>query len=243
MKNIVLTVCFFFLCGNTFAENAPKADASDYWNFPAYESFAAAHAFQGLYPYSGDKQGAFKNDYVATLSDGSHWKVHPKNKTNVESWLPEDSILVHSRKSRYYFKREHNFELFNQRLNESVPAMLVKYPDHPLTVVESTSYVAHMNDRIPLTLNGKVFKTWNWVPYSKDAKPWLPIFRIKLLLSDGSSWWVETKCTCCLGKYKEGTPVYISSNKGRDNENLVFLISGLERESNAKSALLVDTNL
>lgn len=245
MKNIIITVCFFFLCGNAFSEEL--ASGEDYWNFPVYEAFLANnHAFQGLYTYSGDKQGDFKNDYVAILSDGSHWKVHPKNKTNVESWLPEDPILVHARQTPHWFKREHNLELHNVRLKESVPVMLIKYPEHSLTVVESTLYVANVNDTPTfLNLNGKVFKTRNWIPYSKGHEPWYPAYRIKLLLSDGSSWWQHAK-SASLGEYKVGAPVYISSNKGKvkgRHGTFVFCISGLERQSNWQGVFLVDTNL
>jgi len=178
---------------------------------PTRESLVTADRFRG------DKHGQFKDDFVAVLSDGSAWKIHPTEQTKFSNWAVNDVIHVAVRTSFYWFKREHKFELVNHTRNERLKVMLVQYPRTPLTVVLAEtvlvgySYVPHTT-----YINGTPITTYSHVPnYEK-----------KVALNDGSMWKIDGKYS----SFSLGNRVYLGVNLINDRFSY-FLITGLEREA------------
>ncbi len=155
-----------------------------------------------FYPFEGDSYGQFRSNLVATLSDGSSWKIHPLDHDKMRYWKINDTVHVGVRTLFYFFKREHKFELVNHSREETARVMLVDYPDFPITIIKSIEYPKYSFFDGKLTL----------------------FYRKYLLLSDGTICKILDDC-----KFKEGDLVYIGFNISGDYHN--FVITGLEREA------------
>ncbi len=114
--------------------------------------------YVGLSSFIGDKHGDFKGDPVAVLSDGSAWKIHPKDSEKFSKWLANEILRPEARTSFYLLKREHKFRLYNHMRNESVRAMLAQYPTYPLMVIESETYNAGRPEKRVVLNDGTVWR-------------------------------------------------------------------------------------
>lgn len=176
--------------------------------------------------FEGDRHNDFAGDSVAILSDGSRWKVHPKDTEKFSEWGWNEIVHARLRTSFYWFKREHKFELYNHSRREAVRVMLVEYP---YTATYITNFqdveVSRYMDRKPMKddcgiyirdSNGKIIYEYYWViTYHRD-----------IYLSDGSALRVEKDIeSFTLGKF-----VYLGLNNDSDGL-FYFLISGTEREA------------
>ncbi len=240
---VIFSLCFM---STAYSERASKYD---YWTLDIYNSISTIRDLKEVSLFDGDSHGDFKNDFVATLSDGSAWKVHPDDTEKFSAWQLNDQIYVHARRSRYWFKREHNLELYNIKLNESVKAMLVEYPQEPLYVTDVACYIAdrYLRTKEYVASNGKTFEVLDWIlesDYKKDKSPsiWTAVYRTKVTLSDGSSWLLFKKPQD--NGFVVGEKAYVSANRGcKCCEVFFFLIHGIERDSKWKTAILVDSGL
>ncbi len=143
------------------------------------------YTIEDTFFFEGDSHGEFKGDYVAILSDGSCWKVHPGDRYKFSLWNSHDVIRVRKRNTFYWYKREHKFELYNYCNDETVRVMLVKYPFYPIQILATDIYKAET-----------ALRTFTWV----DSQGWThyeyyteDVFHKILYLSNGSAWVIEKK--------------------------------------------------
>ena len=90
--------------------------------------------FEAVEVFEGDRHNEFAGNFIAVLNDASRWKVHPMDEEKFRQWTIDDVVHIRLRTSKYWFKREHKFELYNHMKKESVRAMLINYPTQPLFV-------------------------------------------------------------------------------------------------------------
>ena len=100
--------------------------------------FLGAHTITDTTLYEDAKYPQFEGNYVAHLSDGSEWKIHPKDCEVYAQWTRDEEIDNGLRTSYYFFKREHRFLLKNGSRNEKVRAMILKHPDSSLPTITKT---------------------------------------------------------------------------------------------------------
>lgn len=174
--------------------------------------------YVGLAAFNGDSHGQFTGDPVAILSDGSAWKIHPKDKEKFSRWIGNEIVHVEARTSFYWFKREHKFELRNHMRNESVRAMLVQYPTYPLMIVESHSYIADTKVEYTEYRHDDGSSTTVPTVYNIHEK--------RVVLNDGSAWRIREN----FDSFNIGNTVYLGCNS-ENNRYYFFLVSGIEREA------------
>lgn len=188
--------------------------ASSYWRDPA----PILHYLEGVAVFEGDRHGDFKNDFVAILTDGSAWKVHPKDRDNFAQWNANDIVHIAVRDTFYWFKREHKFELHNHTNNQTVRVMLLQYPREYFMIVQAEAYIAdtHLHFYTTTDSNGNTHTHYYQVnDYEKQ-----------LVLNDGSIWIIKNK----FGDFTFGNKVYVGVND--TNKGLYYsLISGTQREA------------
>jgi len=178
---------------------------------PAIQSLLTTHLCQG------DLYGDFVNDFVAVLSDGSAWKVHPKDSAKYGNWTVNDIMHVQIRTSFYWFKREHKFELQNLSRNESVRVMLMQYPQFPLTVVGVHNIeIGGYYETIANNLGSE----------SVVVTQWIPIYTTEVYLNDGSVWRLSSQSNV----FSTGNYVYFGVHRDVDKQ-WNFLITGTQREA------------
>lgn len=176
------------------------------------------HTLSTTYFCSGDDYGDFVNDYVAVLSDGSAWKVHPGDTEMYGQWANGDIVHVQVRTSFFWFKREHKFELQNFTRNQSVRVMLMQYPTYPLSIL-TVQYVemgGSFVDRNTTNAFGETF----------TERVWIPKLAADLYLSDGTVWRLQGENI----HFQAGNYVYFSIHREID-KTWNFLISGKQREA------------
>ena len=199
--------------------------------FQIFSLFFLAHAFasdakipiyalNAVTDFEGDRHGQFRGDLIAILGDGSGWKIHPLDGVKFSRWNAGDAIQVCKRTTKYWFKREHKFELYNHSNQETVRVMLVQYPDNPTYIYSTDTYLA-----------GTKLISYTWV----DAQGWMHydyytvnIYHKILHLSNGTSWLITDKSE--FSNYCENDPVYMGYNVKETNIS-PFLISGTQREA------------
>jgi hypothetical protein len=171
---------------------------------------------KGMAIFDGDKYGDFKNDAVAILSDSSAWKVHPLDQGLFCHWNIEDAIHIRLRRSFYWFKREHKFELFNANRQEVVRVMLVQYPHDPLVIVEAKTYLADYHIAHYTTIDSRGNIQYHYYP--------VYTCKTRLQLNDGSFWTTGQN-----DHYEDGAHVYLFFDP--QDEGSYILIKGIEREA------------
>lgn len=170
-------------------------------------------------PFVGDQYGDFKGDFVAHLSDGSSWKVHPYDSLAFSLWTTTDILHVGFRTSFYFFKREHKFEIVNHTRNETVRVMIVDYPKPaPLQIVFAEE-VLENSVLVPYVYSDKKGQTYTtYYPQNTYVK--------KLTLSDGSIYTIAED----FDYYSIGDKVYVVLNASKSCFDLA-LADGLDRYS------------
>lgn len=181
------------------------------------ENLNAVTNFREIYPpvvqqisgssiYEGDRHGEFEGDYVAYLSDGSGWKVHPKDRETYENWSLGDLVRIKVRTSFYLFKREHKFSLYNYNRGEEIFVMLVRHADTPIQkkIVQTDMYI-----------------------HSYDWDEEMPVFRKVIALSDGSLWVIKEQ----MSDFTIGQTVYIGAQGVAKKWYDFIMITGSEREA------------
>lgn len=225
MPKIFFRITFYFLTAITLfnvAYSSPPEECSK--SNSSFEIYLV-----GVYLFEGDRHGEFCGDVVAVLSDGSHWKIHPKQTVSFGSWQPGDVVKIHVRTSFYWFKREHKFYLENLEKNAKIKVMLIDYGDASLEIVKtSQAYpTATRNEPIQILLSyndsqGNPQYYWQTIGYKK-----VPCNYVKeLILSDGK----KRIITKQLGYFTEGKTVYIVHDQFEDQKESL-LITGTEREA------------
>ncbi|MEM1282834.1 MAG: hypothetical protein AAGG81_04695, partial [Chlamydiota bacterium] len=196
-------------------------NASSYQGNYLQEAFSEQTELLGAYIFQGDSHGDFRGDYVAVLSDGSQWKVHPDQPEKFQGWNVGDRIHVEVRTSFYWFKREHKFHLYNHNNGEYIKVMLVDYGDQPLVVIDATKPVATDSYTVPIIRtdsNGNIYVVGHReVPCS---------YQSYVTISDGSVWTISKE----FSKFKYGRKVYVGYNESSVSID-PLLISGIEREA------------
>lgn len=178
------------------------------------------YTIQAKNVFDGDRHDDFKNDLVAVLSDGSCWKVHPKDTIKFNGWDYNDVVQVRKRTSFYWFKREHKFELFNHFNGESIRVMLVGYPKDSTYIQATETYLAETQIR-----------SYSWV----DASGWVhyqyypvSIYHKLLYLSNGTLWIIMDNSD--FSYFNVNDLVYMGFNNDKRGVS-PFLISGIAREA------------
>lgn len=197
--------------------------------------------FENIYPpvvqnidataiFNGDRHGEFEGDYVAILSDGSAWKIHPDCREMYARWEAGETVRVKVRTDWYWFKREHKFALYNYQRGESVKAMIVHHKDYsaPLYIFTSETYAKSTRlVSVPhyVTKYKSDGTTETEVVYHQE---WQPCdFRKVLGLSDGSYWVIKDK----FNDFLIGSRVYVGAQGHPTHFYDFVLISGDQREA------------
>lgn len=197
-----------------------------------FESFypPVVQNIEGTVIFSGDRHNQFEGDYVAILSDGSAWKIHPDCREMYARWLPGESVRVKVRTDWYWFKREHKFALYNYNRGETVKAMIVHHKEYPIplqiitveTYAKSTCLVAVPHYitkyRSDGTTSTEVAYHYEWEPCN---------FRKILGLSDGTFWVIKDK----FNDFHVGSRVYIGAQGHPEHYYDFVFISGDQREA------------
>lgn len=130
--------------------------------------------------FAGDRHGEFEGDIVAILSDGSHWKIHPKDHEEFAAWYLKEVISPKVRESSYFRKREHHFALYNHMRKRTVRAMLVKYPEPSKTVVKFERSAFKSQDELKLTLSdGSLWTTHAIKKFMHFFPSFSPVYLIR----------------------------------------------------------------
>lgn len=177
--------------------------------------------------FRGDRHGQFEGDYVADLSDGSAWKVHPEDREVYAGWHVGDTLRAKVRTDFYWFKREHKFWLYNMTRGESVKAMIIQHKGyfHELKIVSTDSY-AKSTHTVEVLTTVRDFNTGRErlvTTYKTEPCD----FRKVLRLSDGSFWVIKEK----FDLFSLGTTVYIGAQGSSTNFYDFVFITGDEREA------------
>lgn len=159
------------------------------------------------YAFPGDRHEEFVGDYVVVLNDGSEWKIHPEDSDVFRQWEMNDIVHPRVRSSHYFFKREHKFELVNHTRRQTAKVMLVKYPTHPLIVMDT---ILEITDQF--ISNKKI----------------ISVYTTHIYLSDGTVWRVAGNQKHLFTNYRF---VYLSVNDTADGFANFFFIVGSEREA------------
>lgn len=171
--------------------------------------------------FQGDLYEDFKNNFVAHLNDGSAWKIHPEDQTRFNQWNINDIVHIYARTSFYWFKREHKFEICNQSRQETIRAMLVKYPEPPLRIVESESHISGYYMDFYTTTDAFGNIQYHYYP--------IYTYATTLWLSDASQWDIDEYC-----HFHNEEKIYIFL----DRKNCSFiLITAIERQAQWKKAM------
>lgn len=176
--------------------------------------------------YDGDRHGQFAGDRTLILNDGSEWKVHPEDNAKASLWGMNEITHPRARLTKFWFKREHKFELYNHLRNETVRAMLIRYPYQALSVLSV----------VDLELRGDIkFRNakdeYGHIIYDSSGKPvvesyWEMIYEKCALLSDGTVWTLKSNEKA----FSPGKYVYVSANNTIDSFTYILII-GSEREA------------
>ncbi len=167
------------------------------------------HYYTNLSEFMGDRHGEFRGDFVVGLSDGSEWKVHPKDQALIGLWREDEIIRPQVRTSFYWFKREHKFELYNHNRKEAIRVMLVEHPHHALKIVRTIKYLDSVS----------VYYTYETLPHGGTiAIPHYTHHFIKdLFLMDGTMVSIRSN----FNHFEVGDTVYI----GTQIDKRMFIIS------------------
>ncbi len=216
--------------------------------FLSYSPLQAAPCFYETYPSIVQtlekKEILSKSDNstssaTAILSDGSKWKIHPKSIETFSTWSLHDPVFISLRKSFYWFKREHDFILYNTERDESVPVIFIKHKEEPLQVVATEVYYKK---------NTPVYKKITTYTYKEETLPLeegeiVPRTVIRkepetsyeyvgeqpsdprkvLRLSDGSIWIIKKESL--FPQFILGTPVYVATDKSVSGHYQFLLIT------------------
>ncbi len=177
------------------------------WKFSLW-SLVLHLTIEDTFFFEGDSFGEFKGDYVAILSDGSGWKVHPDDRYKFSLWSHHDEIQIRERSSFYWFERKHHFELYNRFNDQTVRVMFVKYPPYPIQILATDICLA---------------KTF-WEGEDFDIYPVYYYDKI-LYLSNGSVWVVHDRNNDEFPYYCLNANVYIVYDGWK------ILITGIERKA------------
>lgn len=186
-------------------------------------SFLEADYLQELqecYVFEGDRHGDFQGDFIAVLSDGSAWKIHPGDREMFLRWNLNDVVHAEVRTTFYFFKREHKFALYNHYTNESARVMLLQHAEDSPIIIETQVYKTGTKI-IPITwqdANGNVYITYHY----RD------IYEKKLYLSDNTVWILQDSKK--FDHFNPGRTVYLGVHRHKDGFSY-FLITGTEREA------------
>jgi len=205
-RRLLICLFSFFLVGAAFADYRQVPDVF--------------HQIQGVTFFEGDRHGDFQHDFVAIFEDGSAWKIHPKDRAKFSRWDLGDTVHVSLRTKRYWFKREHKFELRNHNNNETVRAMLVQEAAYPVVIMDAR--IEQAGTRLQtdsfIDLNGNVYLVYYTVTdYDKV-----------LYLSNGSIWIICNESS--FDNFLPGDRVYFGVNMKKKSQSF-FLIRGTEREA------------
>lgn len=162
-----------------------------------------------FYNFEGDRHNKFSGDSTIVLTDGSAWKIHPKDNQKMNRFVPGDYVHVGVRTSFYFYSRQHNFELVNHNNGETVRVMLVRHAAYP-------KYI---------TACEKIFDSDEPIGYSKKNKPLASAK--KITLNDGSVWILREK----LGSFSSGNTVYMGANFDDTHFDSFYIINGTQREA------------
>lgn len=127
----------FFVAGLSLSPDLQAADF--YYTLPKH--------LEATTIFAGDRHGDFKGDFVAHLSDGSAWKIHPDSKEIYSQWQSGDVLSIQLRTDSYVFKREHKFELINNSRGGSAKAMIVKHMSAPEPLHVVSSYYSWIEEK------------------------------------------------------------------------------------------------
>lgn len=209
MFNRLLITCFLFLIPFSSTVSAAEKNRIE----PEMRKIVAT------FPYEGDKKGDFKYERVVVLDDGSWWKIHGTKEQKLLNWNSDDEIYVGLRHKSYWFKQEHKFQLVNPAKDERIKVMLVNYPEQPLQIISTESYLIGTELRSMTTyVQGKSHVSYYYVNrYGK-----------RLFLSDNSIWKIEDENK--KDKFSVGKNVYIGTDiKGK--KGAYFFIGGIESKA------------
>lgn len=182
----------------------------------------------GTLLFSGDRHGEFVNDFVAVLSDGSFWKIHPTQRVQYQNWQDGDYIQVKVRTEFYFFKREHKFELYNHTKGEALKAMLVKHSDIPYSRIVVSTDVYVSGSTLQAVTETEYYWVGNELKSHKVTKfIAVPVYRKTLVLSDGSIWVIKDR----FSDFTLGNKVYVGAQGDPKKWYDFVLISGTEREA------------
>lgn len=130
------------------------------------------HQYSGLYTYDGDAQGNYVGDYAVILTDGSAWKIHSSNNSELATWDIGDKIHVEVRTYWYFYRRDHKFMLYNHKKNKWLYAMLVYSPlriyESGIPTPSATMNGAPTDYKKNLTLTNQ--SLWEVDSYPNDAR-------------------------------------------------------------------------
>lgn len=167
--------------------------------------------------HQGDEWGDFFNDFIVGLNDGSSWKVRGADSEKFANWEIQDPIVLRVYNAWYPFTRDHKFELYNAKRKESVRAMLLKFADHPLTIVKYETATR------PVDVTYRYTNQYGGVLWVETVRE---LWKIReVTLSDNSKWAIYERAL--FSSFKEGDPVimlpddrypykYLSSGVGKD---------------------------
>lgn len=184
------------------------------------EVHIAPLSIQTIAHFEGDRHREFRGDLVATLNDGSAWKVHPNDRYAFSCWQESDLIQVSKRMSSYWFKREHKFEFCNLSNGEKVRVMLVQYPMYRTFITDATTALADSYVKTYTWVDA-----WGFIHYDYYT---IDVYHKILSLSDGTTWVIKDEGTFAC--FCVNDTVYMGFNTDESGIS-PFLISGLEREA------------
>lgn len=169
-----------------------------------------------------NRPGSFAGNTTIVLSDGSEWKVHPKDQALCRGWLTNDIVHVGVRQSFYFFKREHKFYLCNETGGgKEIRVMLVCHADYPLAVLKKSKAYPTATLTIPVytyVYNPQTGETDSFISHYEQMPS---DYYQDLQLSDGSVWQMRQQ-----PGFNAGSVVYFCYSKEKSR---YMLIEGYEK--------------
>lgn len=179
--------------------------------------------------FRGDSHHQFEGDLVAVLTDGSAWKVHPKDREKYAVWSQGERVRIKVRTDWYWFSRQHKFWLYNQDRGEVVKVMLAQHKLYPFpNKIESTEVIKR-DQYVTEYEKVQVFEGGRWIEKSVAHQrlkkvPYQKIIR----LTDGAIFVIKNPRK--FDAFQMGAPVYVGAQGAADVEFDFILITGFERE-------------
>lgn len=142
MKKKIVIILFSFFFALSVQQLSACCCGNEQFQAYQFEGMVGASFLETAEPYNGDRSGRFVGDPLATLSDGSQWKVHPDNKKRFFDWQQGDKVYILPRTSFYWFKREHKFKMYNATKDQYIKVMFIRYPSHARYIQAAEKFLA-----------------------------------------------------------------------------------------------------